>query len=493
MPAAPRLTNTQVALAPTQEARQDFTANQIGPIVSDAAQRLAQVGLQVYEYDRKQKITQLSLGTQKELQDFQLSLETDRDYDTQPERYRQKVSEITQRVQGSIKDQRLVRAWQVEMAGEVAKGEFEVKRNALKGKVGEQRAVLNQNLDNLAVLAGAGDDERVRSKGLVALDEAYQAGILSPEELQSRAQKFRSDVVVAGVRREILNDPDLAEQRLLQGDFPDLAGQDRVTWTERAAARADSLRRQRLAEEDRSIRLQDRADRDREKATAKTGDQLVANGGLSAQWVEDNRDNLSPDDFRYFYRKLSGEDTATDAMVYSALRERAGRGEDVRDEARQALQRNQIKTTDYDRLVGEVEQQRPGWYKRGSQFITTSSAVSDLNPDPAAAQRKAAMLDDWYRWSTENPKATDDQAEREYKRIVKEYGIIDLSNLTLTKRAPTYLVGTRNAPDIDASEAATVKAFKDGLMDRPEFERQAKLLAEWRQAVQRSQPEAVTK
>lgn len=490
MPAIPRLSNTQVRLQPLNSPQREFAPDQSLAILGQATERLAQVGVQIYEYDRKQKLDQLSLSTQKELQDFSLSMETDRDFDTQPERYRAKVNEISKRVQEGTKDQRLIRAWQTEFAPEAARGEFEVRRNALKGKIGEQRAVLNETLDGYASLAGTGDaghDEAVRQKGLLALDHAYQAGVLSPEELQSRSQKFRSDIVAAGVRREILNDPDLAERKLLSGEFPDLSGQDRVIWTERATARADSLRRQRISEEDRVVRLQDRADREREKATAKLGDQLVAQGQLSEQWIEDNRENLSPDDFRYFYKKLSGDEATTDAVLYSSLRDRAGRGEDVRDEARIALQRHQIKTSDYDRLVGEVEQQRPGWYKRGSQFISTSSAVSDLNPDPASAQRKAAMLDDWYRWATDNPKATDEQAEREYKRIVQEYGIVDMRNLTLMKRAPSFLVGTRNAPDLDASDAATAKAFQEGRIDRTEFERQAILLKEWRETITRAQ------
>lgn len=489
MPAVPRITNTQVQLRPLSNPQREFVPDETLSTLGKATERLAQVGIQVYEHDRKLKLTKLAIDSQKELQDLAVSFETDRDYDTQPQRYREKVAEITKRIQDTTNDQRLVRSWQSEMAADIAKGEFEVRRNALKGKIGENRAILGETLDNYASLAGGGEDDVVRSKGLKALDDAYQAGILSPEELQTRSQKFRSDIVAAGVRREILNDPDLAEQKLLSGEFPDLSGQDRLVWTERATARADSLRRQRLAEEDRAIRIQERVDREREREFSKVGDQLFARGQLTARWVEDNRENLSPDDFRYFYRKLSGDEANTDPLVYSYLREKAGRGEDVREEARSALQRGQIKTSDFDRITGEVEQQRPGWYKRGSQFISTSSAVSDLNPDPASAQRKAAMLDDWYRWSSENPKATDEQAEREYRRIVQEYGIVDLRNMTLTKRAPTYLVGTRNEPDIDATERATVKAFTDGLISRQELERQAALLKEWRRVLESSKPQ----
>jgi hypothetical protein len=248
----------------------------------------------------------------------------------------------------------------------------------------------------------------------------------------------------------------------------------------------EQLQRQVILQEEQ---VEVRQARDLKKATEgviKEGDKLLYGGQLTPQWIEKNRRVLGHEDYRYFLRKLNdpdGESSAPrDARLYSDLRERSGGGEDVKVEAREALIRGQIRSSDYDRILGEVEGQRPGWYKRGSQFIATSAAVSDLNPDPAAAQRKAQMLDDWDTWVLENPKASETEAQTSYKRIVDEYAIINTNQMTLTKRAPQFLKGSRNQPDLDTTESETVKAFEDGQIDRKEFERQAALIAEWRQA-----------
>jgi hypothetical protein len=219
----------------------------------------------------------------------------------------------------------------------------------------------------------------------------------------------------------------------------------------------------------------------------KEGDRLFATGRLSAGWIESQRSVLPHEEYRYFLRKLTGdgdeENAPRDILLYSVLREQAGQGQDVRREAREALLRGQIRSTDFDRILGEVEGARPGWYKRGTQYISTSAAVSDLNPDPAAAQRKADMLDDWDNWVRENPKASESDAQAVYRRIVDEYAIINMNDLVITKRAPRFLSGTRNAPDLEATEEQTVKAFEEGKIDRVEFERQAMLIAEWRRAL----------
>jgi len=247
---------------------------------------------------------------------------------------------------------------------------------------------------------------------------------------------------------------------------------------------ADTVIRSQIADAQRIEMMNERAQKKAAETVSKNGDLLLANGQLTADWIEAHRNTMDPSDYRYFYRAMSGEgDAPRNPMIYADLRERAGSGADVRDEARSALQRGAIRIGDYNTVLNEVEQERPGWYKRGSQFISTSAAVSDLNPDPAAAQRKARMLDDWNAWATANPKATDQQAQAEYQRVVQEYAIVDQQNFTITKRAPRYLVGSRNQPDIDATERQTVKAFKDGQIDQAEFERQAALLKEWRQAL----------
>lgn len=286
--------------------------------------------------------------------------------------------------------------------------------------------------------------------------------------------------------------------RLLLDDQFDKAGQ---YLAKRAPQMNDpvveSLQRRILIEEDQSIARVERQQKRAAESIVKEGDRLLSRGQLTSQWIEQNRGTLDSQDYRYFLRKISagGDDESgpSDVIVYSDLRDRAGRGEDVRSDARDAVRRGQIRSSDFDRILGEVEGSRPSWYRRGSQFISTSAAVSDLNPDPAAAQRKAQMLDDWDTWARENPKATETEANGAYRRIVDEYAIINTRDFLLTKRAPRYLIGNRNEPDIEGTEVATVKAFEDGTIDRQEFERQAALIAEWRRAFAQQQKQKTPK
>lgn len=235
----------------------------------------------------------------------------------------------------------------------------------------------------------------------------------------------------------------------------------------------------------------DRREKDVQDATSKAGDQLVAEGKLNATWIEANRERLSAEDFRYFYKELNGGGEAgsepKNLLVYADLRERASYGQDIRDDARAALTHGDIRREDYNLLLSEVEADRSGWYDRGVDYISTSASVSDINPDPAAAQRKASMLDDWSEWSQQNPKATDDQAEGAYRRIVIEYALIDYEQMLLVKRRPRYLVGTRSAPDFEATIRATAEAFTRGEISQSERDEQAVTIRELEQAWQRAQ------
>lgn len=485
MPTVPRLANTQVAPTALQAPNQTFVPNETLTTLGQGIQRVSEIGAQLAVNQRNLQIRSMANEATSELENFELGLETDQDFDSQPERYRAKVAEVLGRFDESVQDQRTRSLFRAEMATTIARQEYNIRKNALKGAIGVQRALTDQTLLDLAKQAGTGDpaiDDEVKAKGLRTLDDAFVAGVISAEELQKKAAQFQSDTTAAAVRRQILDDPEAAERSLLEGGYEGLSGEDRTVWIERAGSRVDAQRRERLAAEERAYRLAEREAKETADATAKDGDRLVASGGLTSGWIEQNRDNLSPEDFRYFYGKLTGrdEDAETNSVLYAELRDRAGRGEDVRDEARVALINREIKASDFDRITSEVEQQRPGWFKRGLDYISTSAGVSDLNPDPSAAQRKADMLDDWSAWADQNKDATQEQARTAYRNIVEEYAIIDRQQMTITFRSPRYLVGTRNQPDLDSTEAATVEAFQNGEIDREEFERQAELLQKWR-------------
>lgn len=485
------------SLGPGAVARAPNVQDSTGDLFRGMGNVIGQLGdvYQKVESNRRAtKLASLKAEAVGQLNEFAFQLETDTDFDTHYDRYRQKVEEITKTVRESTQgDDALYSLWQQDFKPVALDKSFAVRRNAIAGISSQQIASLDENLNTFSSLAGSDDpvqDEFARSSGLIAIQDAVESGVLTPEAGQQKAEQFRQDIVQASIRRDVILDPEAAEQRLIDGEYADLSGEQRQIWIERAASRAEGQMRKRGAEEERTYKLEQRAEAEMQEQASKEGDKLLAEGDMSAEWIEANRDTLSQGDYRYFYGQINGEGGRTDPIIYSDLRMRAGQGQDVRTEAREQLHQGSIKLDDYNRLLSLVESnstagQLSGWYKRGEEFIARSLKPSDLNYDPAAAQRHAAAMDDWYGWAQDNPTATSEVGAKEMRRIVEEYAIIDFQDITLVKRAPSYLVGSRNAPDLDSTEDATVAAFESGEISREEFEAQARLITEWRDAMSR--------
>lgn len=255
---------------------------------------------------------------------------------------------------------------------------------------------------------------------------------------------------------------------------------------------ADSVLRSQIADASRLEALSERAQKKLADDAAKTGDKLLANGHLSAGWIESQRAVLDAADYRYFYGKLTGGDEGSaprNVPLYADLRDRAGRGEDVRTDARAAVQRGAIRVADYDRLVTEVESEHPGWYKSGAEYITSMSGASLLNPDPAAPQLKAAMLDQWGDWSRLHPQANFREAQSAYQDIVSHNMLVQRAGLPL----PRLLVGGRFAPDLIASTNATMKAHNSGEMNDADYAREMEVLLRWKRSLEAEKSQVAPK
>jgi len=255
----------------------------------------------------------------------------------------------------------------------------------------------------------------------------------------------------------------------------------------------EQMQRRIAVEEEGAFSRQMRQQKIMGDAATKDGDKLLAEGNLTTAWIEAHRNVLDPTDYRYFYTKLKGGDgeasAPRDVPLYSDLRDRAGRGEDVRDEARDALKQGSIRVADYDRLTSEVESEHAGWYKRGSEYITSMSGASLLNPDPAAPQLKASMLDAWGDWARQHPKATDREAQSAYQDIVSHNMLVQRAGLPL----PKFLVGGRFSPDLQATAKATVAAHQKGEMKDEDYAREMEVLLRWKRTLEAEQAQVAPK
>lgn len=465
---------------------------------TDAIGRLALIGADVAEKvasnERAMKVNTLATQAGMELENYVFELtKKDRDYSTQFERYTAFAEDLDKRYKQQFSgDQVGYNAFKADVGELVFKKGFTVRSNALTGQIDLQKGQLTLNMQTLSELAVQGDDEQremVKTKANLFLADAYKNGVVDAKELATLQTKFTDDVVSAQVRRDILEDPDVAAQRLLMGEYSGMTGERQMMWLEKANQQSEARQRGAIAAMDRDRREMERAEKRAQESMAKAGDKLLFSGDMTPEWLESNRDNLDESDYRYFYKALhTGAEGFTDTGIYSDLRMRASDGEDIRDEARQFLRKGQLKPADYDKLVSRAERNAggssiPNWYKRGEKFIDRMLATSDLNPDPATMQRKAVAMDEWADWAANNPNPTIEEAERVYKSLTQQYMMLDTSNMTLLKPVPKMAVGGRANLDINATKTATVQAFKAGQMTEAEFEEQAALIKEWEQSI----------
>lgn len=387
--------------------------------------------------------------------------------------------ETASRIERGLGSERLKLAFREVIRNRRSMVERELDRHELseRDRYYDEQAVASIALSVESAANYAGNAERVAREIVqqreVLADRAQRLG-LSPQAAEQQRftaeSKTHQAVANALISRGSFN----AASEYIVTNAPRMADSD-----------LESAQRRLLIEEERAF---DRATRERkltQDGASKEGDRLDAQGDLGSEWIEANRERLSSEDYRYFYRRLRGEGSSgpRDLDLYADLRLRAGRGEDVSDQARAALHAGQIDSPSYDRILGETEQQWPGFYTRGVRFIETAAAPSAFSMDPAPKARMALMLEDWSEWARQNPKATDEQARETYMRIVQNRSLVDLLDL-----ARTTGLKAREMADIDAQEQALVTELDTGRINQAEFNRRAVALNELRRRYELAHP-----
>ncbi|MGA1296930.1 MAG: hypothetical protein ACO3X1_16610, partial [Burkholderiaceae bacterium] len=129
-----------------------------GAQIAEGVSKLAQLGGKIQEGQRALKLTQLNAQSLKALQDFELSLETDTDYDNYEDKYSKVLADIEKGVsEAAGGDNTLLRAWKSEFAPRAMEKQFNIRKSALRGKINVARADLDQTIDTYSGLVG-GDD-----------------------------------------------------------------------------------------------------------------------------------------------------------------------------------------------------------------------------------------------------------------------------------------------------------------------------------------------
>lgn len=251
---------------------------------------------------------------------------------------------------------------------------------------------------------------------------------------------------------------------------------------------SDGLQRMILAKQEHDLVMNDKIQRDSSNAILKNGILMQQQGTLTPQFIEKYHNTLEPQAYEYLYNALKGKQTVTDPRVYAPLLQDALQGKDVTDKAQTALFNGQLKLDDYRTIVEKSDQPRKGYVSRGVDYIRQSLAPNPLIPDPDGHRALANATDDWNQAVKDHPDWTDEQARTAYRTITDHYQIVASDKATLFNAVPLQLVGSRTAPNIPATWAATKAAHDSGDMSDAEFNRQAALILQWQNAQKKPQP-----
>lgn len=247
-------------------------------------------------------------------------------------------------------------------------------------------------------------------------------------------------------------------------------------------------------QEKTSLAMQARADKQAKELqekiqsnTAKDGDELVTSKSLTPDWLNQNRDNLSESDFRYFNRQIAGQDEGpktSDPNTFVDLDTRARNGENIQSDARSAFINGQITKSDYTSIINRADQESdlPSSYKQGERYLSNAFKPSELNPTVGSQIRYANVMDEFNKWYEANPSATPDMAVEFARKTQKRYQLVDIDKKTqelLYGPAPLYLSGSRQKPDIGKTAIATKRAYDNGEMSQQEYQREKVLINKW--------------
>jgi hypothetical protein len=453
---------------------------------AQAFAQMQQLSERVGQAERAQKLTQLNAAAMQSLNEFELGLETDTDYGTYESRYDkhlQKIQDDVAQVTGG--DNALFQAWRSDFAKPAIDKRFTVRRAAVKGRIGVARASLDQSLGTYAGLTGSDDpakDADIMARGTLAIQDALDAGIISPQEAVDKSQKFGSSAVTNRVNRDMFNDPIATRRRLVDNAYPGLDEPTRTKLLNRATDEATQAITRANAAEERVDRQARKARDDMERNLGVRVDQMIADGRLDdlQGFLGSNARFMSASDRTRALRAVRRQDIVTDFTTYAALGERAASGENIEPEAQQAVKQGLLSDTDYRVLVNDSR--ATGWRKRGFTFIEDNLKPSPMISDPSASARSANAKTDWNTWVRENPNATDAQGDAEAKRIVADYTNSRQVQSVATLRRPTYLVSTGPSSfDLKQTDVRTKRAFDEGKISQAEYERQAALIEQWYQ------------
>lgn len=375
------------------------------------------------------------------------------------------------------------------LAGDKAESDFKVTQ-----RVTQAEDTLNTFMGS-AALGGAAEAERLAGQFKFTIEG--MDGL--PPETRAKMERGTRDILTAGVRGMIEKSPgaaaDKAREYMSQGLIEAGDGQALIdaaqNEVDRQAARAEAnaARADRLAA--KTLAMQ-------QDETAKTGYEMIAAGGVSADWVIQNRDNLSPSDYRIMLGALN-DPTDQKTTVADMYRRIYLEGDDAREDIIGALESGNLSATTAKTLLDENVSNLDDSFalppvKAARDYLKNKfdAYKSIMGPDGSyAAPAFADAQMNFENWLRNNPDATPIEIQTQAELEAQRAGILLSTQAISTADKPAYLKGDRNNPDLEATRLATVDAFYkrhngDGtaVENDPQFQEEIRRIEELEKALE---------
>lgn len=244
-------------------------------------------------------------------------------------------------------------------------------------------------------------------------------------------------------------------------------------------------------------RIQDQKAKDLEAANRQAVDDVIREGydlmvddTLSAEWVEDNRDTLSPALYGTFQKALERQTSAvgdSDNEIYRTMFDRAVKDPDqdtVQDDAFQMFSEGKLKKSDFNRIFNLSRSTQRGKEKPhiGEIRKTLAARLAPIDREDTEQYEKRLdglfALDDWI---SQNPNANRDEVKKKANEIAKEY--TEDVDLRAGLDMPMYSTVGRYNFTADSLQVAAQKlgaAYKAKKITSEELAREATLLRKWK-------------
>lgn len=351
--------------APAVASERTFADTRGQSVFGQALEQVGDIAIRIADADMRQKQHASAVGLASDLSSKQFELESDPDYETHVERFKEYQKQALAKYRAPLFG-RYAQDFDIDAQEIIARTSTQVAHSARAKAIDIGNARVDETLRVLLSEAGRSADpgmiEFFKAAAVKTVSDAVESGLMKHEKGINKIQGFNADLEMASVRRDSLADVEGTLLKLRTGGY-DLSAERRQILIEEMQREADTRLRRIEAqrkrddlEDDRRAKregsaafvriLKKAADLDGPGATLEDFEQ-------EAELLSDARDggNMYEEAFNIVQNGGRLFDHITDPEVYNDLDQRVRNGEDITSATTAAYASGALNPSDRDDLV----------------------------------------------------------------------------------------------------------------------------------------------